>query len=228
MVDTGCPVSIGIEETAQLRAVVIRRQCGRADLLVWQRPELFLNFLRDCIDPVRRNAVVVEGLVVVERIANRESGEASVTPDFQRNRRIDEIEDVASLRCFEGIKKEGPVMPVVDSRNDYRPADAAARIVTDPALTLGRKRGDGAEPRCRIVVKEAAVQLVCAGLGDKSYLPDGADIGAVVGHIDAYLFETFDELNQRSDLCSVLARADADAVDRLVRLVSPASCKSTE
>src|SRR5262249_43279490 len=125
-------------------------------------------------------------------------------------------------------KEEGFVMPVVDPGNDHRPADAAARIVTDPALTLGRKRGDGAKPWRRIVVKEAAVQLVCTGLGDKRHLPDGADVGAVVGHIDAYLFETFDELNQRSDLCSVLARADADAVDRLVRLVSPASCKSTE
>src|SRR5262249_50414417 len=95
-------------------------------------------------------------------------------------------------------------------------------------LTFGRKRSHGAKPRRRIVVKEAAVQLVCTRLGDKSHLSDRADIGAVVSHIDAHLFETFDELNQRSDLCSVLASADADAVDRLIRLVSAAPGKSPE
>src|SRR5215813_15479459 len=124
MIDTGRPVSIGIKGTAQLRSVIVRCQCGRASLHVRQRPELFLNFLRDSIDAVRRNAVVREGLIVVKRIANRDAGKAAAAPDFQGNRRIDEIEDIASLRCFEGIEEEGFVMSVVDPRKDYRSADA--------------------------------------------------------------------------------------------------------
>ena len=72
------------------------------------------------------------------------------------------------------------------------------------------------------------MQFVCAGFGDYGHLANGTDVGAVVGHIDANFFKTFDELNQRSYLRTVLACADADAIDGLIGLIATASRKSPE
>ena len=128
MIDASRPVRVGIEGTAQLCAIVVRRQCCCACLLVRQRPELILNFLRDRIDALWRDTAVGKVLVVVERIANRDSRKAPTAPDFQRNSRIDGIQDIASARCFEGIKEKGLIVSVVDSRHDNGTTDAAARV----------------------------------------------------------------------------------------------------
>src|SRR5215468_8506779 len=119
-------------------------------------------------------------------------------------------------------------MPVVDSRHNDWSAYRASRVMTNSTLTLGCKRRYRAKPWRRIIIKRAAVQFVCSRLGDERHLADSADVGAVVCHIDTHFLKTFDELDKRSDLRAILPRADADAIDGLVRLVSPASRKSTK
>src|SRR5215831_6163655 len=100
MIDARRPVRVGIEGAAQLCSVIVSGQCSCAGLLVRQWPKQFLNLLRDGIDPIRRNAAVRKVLAVVW-IANRDTGKAPAAPDFQRDGRIYEIEDVAPPRRFE-------------------------------------------------------------------------------------------------------------------------------
>src|SRR5262249_38333471 len=119
-------------------------------------------------------------------------------------------------------------MPVVESRHNNRSANGTSRVMTNSTLPLRCKRRHRAEPWRRVIIKRAAVHFVCSRLGDERHLAHSTDVGAVVGHINMHLLKTLDELDKRSDLCTVLPGADADTIDGLVRLVSTASCKSAK
>src|SRR5215467_4014734 len=119
-------------------------------------------------------------------------------------------------------------MPVIDSRDNNRSANGTSGVMTNSTLPLRCKRRNRPKPRRRIIIEGAAVQLVRSRLGDERHLAHSSDVGAVVGHIDTHLLKTFDELQKRSNLCAVLPGTDADAIDGLVRLVSPTSRKSTK
>src|SRR5262249_48302143 len=147
MVKADRVIGVGVERPALLLAIVLRHERVRIPE-VGQRIEPLLNFFGDRIDQVVRDAVARKRLIVVERIADRsrEVGEISGSPRGQRDRGVEQLQDVAAARGLERKEKEAAVVSVVKLWNDDGTADRAARLVANSGATL---RGEGiarAEP----------------------------------------------------------------------------------
>src|SRR6266851_5024575 len=120
-------------------------------------------------------------------------------------------------------KEEGLVAATVNLGKGNWAADAEARRVLDAGAALQRERIAGPEPGRRVIIEHAAVELIRPRFGDDCHLSDGAEFGAVVGHIGADFRIALDIVDQGADLAPVIGRADADAVKRHVPLIAAAS-----
>src|SRR5260370_34311609 len=124
---------------------------------------------------------------------------------------IDEWLRDAATGSIKVEKEKGAVVAVVDVRNNDWSADGSARPVRNPGRTLRRKEVTRAERGGHIVIKQAAVKLVAAGLRYHRHLPNGARIRLIVSAIDTRFLEALDIVRQRADLRSVGGHV-ADAI----------------
>ena len=130
----------------------------------------------------------------------------------------------AAAAGFVGVKEERPVLAVVEMRNGDGTADGGARTVGDAGAPRTGERIARNHGRRLVVIEAAAVERGCVPDFEITVTwPQAAELGRVVGHVDAHLRHALDVVHQRRNLRPVAPVADGDAVHRCIGLVVAAA-----